>query len=91
MGTEGPFDLACLHLQPLEGIADGGLGRCPTPLTAESAAQALSMGVDELVNAAIGGRPGGHRQDAEQQQVGQVVHPTLGAAVISNVSKAGFQ
>ena len=42
------------------------------------------MGMDELVDAPVRSRPADDGQDAEQEHVGQVVHPPLGAAVIGD-------
>ncbi len=42
------------------------------------------MGMDELVNAPVRSRPAYDGQNAEQEHMGQIVHPPLGAAVIGD-------
>jgi hypothetical protein len=58
---------------------------------AEGHVQPLAMHADEQADAAVGGGAGQHRQDAEQQQVGEAVAPALAAARVGDPVQGGEQ
>ena len=71
-------------VQPLQGVADGGVGRCLPPPAAEGFVEPRLVGAHELVDAPVRSRPADDGQNAEQEHVGQVVHPPLGTAVVGD-------
>src|SRR3954466_4879404 len=58
---------------------------------AEGGVERLAVHADEQADAAVGGGAGQHRQDAEQQQVGEAVAPALAAARVGDLLQGGEQ
>jgi hypothetical protein len=79
-----------IHIQPLQGVADRTVGGRPPPAAAERLVQPRLMSPDELMNPAVRGCSAHHRQDTEQQQVGEIVQLPLRATVIRNRQQALF-
>src|SRR4051794_35384948 len=73
----------CTPTKRRMGRGGGGAGpprRGAAEAGAEGHVQPLAMHADEQADAAVGGGAGQHRQDAEQQQVGEAVALPLAAA-----------
>ena len=78
-------------VQPPQGIADRAICRGAPPAAAERLIQPGLVGAHELMDAPVRGRPAHHRQDAEQQQMRQVIELPLGAAWVRDWQQALFQ
>jgi hypothetical protein len=66
-------------------------GRGAAEAGAEGGVEPLAVHADEQADAAVGGGAGQHRQDAEQQQVGEAVAPALAAARVGDLFQGGEQ
>jgi hypothetical protein len=94
-------------IEPLGVAAEGGLqlgrvervqegaqrvdGGGAAEAGAEGGVEPLAVHADEQADAAVGGGAGQHRQDAEQQQVGEAVAPALAAARVRDLLQGGEQ
>ena len=94
-------------IEPLGVAAEGGLqlgrvervqegaqrvdGGGAAEAGAEGGVEPLAVHADEQADAAVGGGAGQHRQDAEQQQVGEAVAPALAAARVGDPVQGGEQ
>jgi hypothetical protein len=89
MAAEGGLQLGRVE-RVHEGAqrVDGG-GAAETG--AEGGVEPLAMRADEQADAAVGGGAGQHRQDAEQQQVGEAVALALAAARVGDLLQGGEQ
>src|SRR3712207_353909 len=66
-------------------------GRGAAEAGAKGGVEPLAVYSDEQADAPVGSGAGQHRQDAEQQQMGQRVALTLGTAWITNRAQGGEQ
>ena len=94
-------------IEPLGVAAEGGLqlgrvervqegaqrvdGGGAAEAGAEGGVEPFAVHADEQADAAVGGGAGQHRQDAEQQQVGEAVAPALAAARVGDPVQGGEQ
>src|SRR4051812_2288419 len=72
-----------LQLGRVERVQEGAQrvdGRGAAEAGVEGGVEPLAVHADEQADAAVGAGTGQHRQDAEQQQVGEAVSPALAAA-----------
>ncbi|MFO1357617.1 MAG: hypothetical protein U1F75_03290 [Plasticicumulans sp.] len=79
-----------LHVEMAQRIANRRVRRHPPPAAAELGLQPRQMRPDVLMQLPVRLRSGRQPQDAEQQQVRQIVHPALGTAMVGNVIKTLF-
>ena len=83
-----------LQLGRVERVQEGAQrvdGRGAAEAGAEGGVEPLAVHADEQADAAVGGGAGQHRQDAEQQQVGEAVAPALAAARVGDPVQGGEQ
>ena len=78
------------RVEPLQDVADGGVGGCPPPLQAERRIQSAPMHVDEGHNAPIRVAACHHGEDGEQQHMGQLVELAFRATRVGNL-RQNFQ
>jgi hypothetical protein len=89
MPAEGGLQLG--RVERLEQGAQGVDGRCPAQRGAEHRVQALAVHGDEHQDAAVGGGTREDGQHREQQQVGQLIAPSLAPARVGDLFQGGEQ
>ena len=92
MAAEGGLDLG--RVERVQEGAPRVDGRGAAEAGAEGGVEPLAMRADEQADAAVGGgagQDGQHRQDAEQQRVGEAVAPALAAARVGDPVQGGEQ
>ena len=82
MLTEGGFN--CLWHPSRGGHSGWNCERARASSAAGRVVQAFTVSVHETLDLSVGGGPRGHGQNAEQQQVAEVIHPALRPAVIGD-------
>lgn len=75
------------RVQLLENDADRGVGRCTPPFQAKKLPQANEMDIHEAVDASIRIRSSHHRQNGEQNHVGQAIQLAFGPPRVLNLAQ----
>ena len=91
LGVAAEGGLQFGRVERVEEGAQGVDGGRATKAGTEDGVEPLAMHADEQADAAVGGGAGQHRQDAEQQQVGEAVAPALAAARVGDLLQGGEQ